>query len=444
MYASDLKHPDTSLEMLLEQVYALNRNIKIDLSFRPEFIELLHKFGNPHLKLPPVIHIAGTNGKGSCVAILRSILEEAGYRVHAYTSPHLQRFNERIVLAGKEITDESLEPLLREALSHNEGNPATFFEITTALAFAAFSRVPADILLLEVGLGGRLDCTNIIESALVSIIQPIGYDHMEHLGSTLEEIAGEKAGIMKRGVPVISGPQKPEVMTVLQDASDSAHASFYACNFAFFAEPHDASMRFRFPAEQIDMILPRPALIGIHQIQNAGVVLATLRVIAESFPVKEEALKEGLRKVSWPARLQRVNGSLNRLMNPGWEIWLDGGHNVDAAMTLSEQARDWQTQDSRNLHVILGMMNHKDPAEFLKPLHPYVTSLHAIDIPGEPNALKAAALADSVKATPHLDLHAALRTINATKKPGRILITGSLYLAGHVLNIDHDYAHNRP
>lgn len=408
MYQSDLKHSDKTLEEKLCQLYGLNRAKAIDLSFRPPFLNLLEKLGNPHLHLPPIIHVAGTNGKGSIIAMLRSILEQAGYNVHAYTSPHLMQFNERIVLAGEQISDEMLEDLIDEALLLNDGGEVTFFEITTAIAFVAFARNPADVVLLEVGMGGRLDCTNVIESPLLSIINRIGLDHTEHLGETYAQIAGEKAGILKTGVPCVIGMQSEAaiaggVMDVFENKAREVGATLYPMDGG------DSGYE--------------TALIGPYQRDNMAVALKALELIADDFSVSEEHIREGLKNASWRGRLQKLDD----------DIWLDGGHNADAALALAEQLERWKADDEKSLALILGMMKGKDVQGFMEPLLPFVDRLYLTEIPNEPNMMSAE---DLQKIFPDgqvfCDYKQALSDIQAHGYH-RILICGSLYLAGHVL-----------
>ncbi|MCE7886739.1 MAG: bifunctional folylpolyglutamate synthase/dihydrofolate synthase [Alphaproteobacteria bacterium PRO2] len=440
MYASDLKHPSPTLGKKLEHIYTLGRKT-INPGFRAPFLELLQKFGDPHKNLPPVIHVAGTNGKGSIIAVLRAALEEAGYKVHAYTSPHLCAFNERIVLAGENITDDFLESLIDEALEYNGNADITFFELTTALAFAAFARTPADILLLEVGLGGRLDCTNIIDKPLVSIIGSVSYDHMEFLGDSLHKIAGEKGGIIKPGVPCVIGAQNPEsqaagVVKILSTIAISNGAPLSRSGAEWFT--HENGDVFKFVHKDVEMILPRPNLQGSHQISNAGAAIAALEIIGDQFPVSPDALKSALQKIRWPARLQNLTKEFE--LKDGWELWLDGGHNDDAAQALSLQAEQWARADDKKLHLVLGMMKRKDPAGFVKILQNHLSSVSFIDIPGEPQAHSGPDMLKRVKSQlPGLDsatqvnITAAVKNITANNSSGRILIAGSLYLAGHVL-----------
>ncbi|MCB9983736.1 MAG: bifunctional folylpolyglutamate synthase/dihydrofolate synthase [Rhodospirillales bacterium] len=427
MYQSDLKHPTPGLEDKLRQLYTLNRDKKIDLSFRPPYLSLLEKLGNPHLHLPPVIHVAGTNGKGSTIAMLRAILEAAGYKVHAYTSPHLIRFNERIVLAGREIDDTTLESLIDEALSLNDGGDLTFFEITTAIAFTAFARAPADICLLEVGMGGRLDCTNIITDPLATIITSIGIDHAEHLGDTYTQIAAEKAGIIKPSTPCIITPQSNEAITA--GVIDVFKTTAEQCG----APLHIVEK----PSEMIV-----PTLIGPHQNANLAGVLKTLACIHGRFPVTPEQIQTGLQGVHWPARLQPLPAKTFGL-GDDWEVYLDGGHNPDAGRALAVQARRWQEQDNKPLHIILAMLQGKDTPAYYAPLRPFVESLSLIPIPSEPKAQSPQDLQKALgEGKIFTDVKAALTHIQKTAHPpGRILIAGSLYLAGHILQDMSKSAH---
>lgn len=435
MYASDLKHDNQSLENKLHKLYRLNRDKTIDLGFRPPFLNLLEALGNPHLNLPPVIHVAGTNGKGSTIAFMRTMLEAAGYRVHTYTSPHLVRFNERIVLAGQEIGNDLLESLVDEAIEANNDGDVTFFEITTAIAFAAFSRVPADIVLLEVGLGGRLDCTNIIETAAVSVINSISMDHMEFLGETLPEIAAEKAGIMKPHVPCVIGAQDAHIWPTFMKTAQDKDVTLFRNGSDWFIK--DQGVHICFESGSVTHILPKPALCGTHQIRNAGLAIAALKTLQDhsEFTITEDHMAAGLQNAKWPARLQRLNDP-----TADWELWLDGGHNEDAGKALAAQAAQWQDTASKPLHLVVAMMAHKNPNTFLAPLLPHISSIHVIDIPGEPDSLQAADLIKKIATenTPPVaqaeNLARAIDSITSqNQSPGRILVAGSLYLAGHIL-----------
>ncbi len=422
MYAADAAHPNATLEGKLQALYTLNRDKTVDLGFRPPYLQLLEALGNPHLSLPPVIHVAGTNGKGSVIAMLRAVFEAAGYKVHAYTSPHLAKFNERIYLAGQDIEDDALEALLDEVVALNESRAVTFFEITTALAFAAFSRTPADILLLEVGLGGRLDCTNIIENPLATAITAIGYDHMEYLGETLPEIAAEKAGIMKPGAPCVIGPQADESVFPV-----------------FEGRAKELDIPLVYAAREWDAAMPVPNLAGPHQVGNANTALAVLNIL-EGFDSPEGAIRQGLQSIRWPGRLQQIKqGSLYDLLPDGWELWLDGGHNEGAGRVLAEQAKSWEQTDGKPLHLIVGMMNTKDPQAFLAPLLPHAASLAAIPIPDEPQSFSPAEIvAAAGSGIPAENIEDAIRQCQKAngEAAGRILICGSLYLTGSLINYE--------
>ncbi len=413
MYAADARHGNQTLQDKLQALYRLRSGGKVTRGFSQPYRNLLRAFDEPHKHLPPVIHVAGTNGKGSVIAMLRAILEQAGYKVHVYTSPHLQRFNERIVLAGQEIDDQALETLLDEALRLNNGAPASFFEVTTAMAFTVFARNPADIALLETGMGGRLDCTNIIENPLCTVITRIGYDHMEYLGNTLADIAGEKAGIMKPGAPCVIGPQDDEAVTAVFEARAAA-----------LGIP-------LIPAQGHERV--RTNLTGPHQQVNAATALSCIKQL-KSFEISKNDTLRGLNSVSWPGRLQRVtNGSLCTALPHGVALWYDGGHNESAGHALAAQAALWQEQDGQPLYLAVGMMRRKDPVAFLAPLRPYITGLVTLGIAGEPDACAASELAAMLNSA-GLPPATPCETINDIndlnfKTPARLLLTGSLYLA---------------
>jgi dihydrofolate synthase/folylpolyglutamate synthase len=404
---------------------------KIDLSLG-RIERLLATLGNPQENLPPVIHVAGTKGKGSTVATMRACLEAAGYRVHAYISPHLVRFNERIRLAGTLIDDAPLAALLEEVEQVNEGREITFFEITTSAAFLAFSRVPADFVLLEVGLGGRLDTTNVVQHPAVTAIAPVSLDHQAFLGSTIAAIAGEKAGILKPGSPAVIAPQVDEAETVIEARAASVGAALYRAGQEWRCERRGEGMRYEGERWRFD--LPLPSLLGAHQVVNAGTAIACLERLAAP-RMTPEAIADGLRHIDWPARLQLLRrGPLVEMM-PGWELWLDGGHNPAAGEVLGAVVADWR---DRPLHLVVGMLNTKDSAGFLAPMAPYVRSLQAVTIPGEENPLPAAtiaATASSVGITAETaeSIEAALHSITTQSEIGRVLICGSLHFAGVVL-----------
>ena len=422
-------------DLILERLTRLHPKI-IDLSL-DRVARLLEALGAPQRRLPPVVHVAGTNGKGSVVAYLRAMLEAAGARVHVYTSPHLVRFNERIRLAGRLIDEAALAGLLEECEQVNGSGPITFFEITTAAAFLAFAREPADVVLLETGLGGRLDATNLVERPLVTVLTPISFDHRQHLGETLALIAGEKAGIMKAGVPAVVAPQPPEAAAVF-----AARAA--ALGLPLFRHGRewevDAADEISFRAGGREWRLPRPALLGGHQIVNAGTALAAAQFLGD-FGLDATAMARGLREVEWPARLQRLtSGPLPQQLPPGWELWLDGGHNGAAGEALADFVAGWR-RDGSDLHLVFGMLDTKEPAEFLAPLAPCTTSLRAVTIPGSQATLpaeSAAAVARTVgmAASAAASVNAAIAGIVDGAPSGRrarVLICGSLYLAGSVL-----------
>jgi dihydrofolate synthase / folylpolyglutamate synthase len=393
---------------------------------------LLAALGDPQDRLPPVIHVAGTKGKGSTVATMRACLEAAGYRIHAYTSPHLVRFNERIRIAGKVIEDEPLAAILDEVERVNAGGEITLFEVITCAAFLAFSRSPADIALLEVGLGGRLDTTNVVKHPAITAITPVSLDHQAFLGNTVAAIAGEKAGILKLGVAGVIAPQVAEAETVIEARAAEVGAPLHRAGHEWQCREIGVGMRYEGERWRLD--LPLPSLLGAHQVLNAGTAVACLEKLA-GFMVPPAAISRGLRNIDWPARLQNLrHGPLVEMM-PGWELWLDGGHNPAAGEVLAPIVAGWQ---DRPLHLVVGMLNTKDSAGFLAPMAPYVRSLQAVTIPGEENPLPASAIAEagrSVGIASHeaASIEAALQAIARTGNEGRVLICGSLHFAGVVL-----------
>lgn len=393
---------------------------------------LLTDLGRPQDRLPPVIHVAGTNGKGSTVAALRACLEASGYRVHAYTSPHLVRFNERIRVAGRLIDDAFLASLFGDCERANAGGEITFFEVTTAAAFMAFSLVPADFTLLEVGLGGRLDTTNVVRHPAITAITPVSLDHQAFLGPAVPDIAREKAGILKNGVPGVIGPQLDEAEEVIEGVAGHVGAPLFRWRQEWRCDPSGDGMRYEGQRWKLD--LPLPSLPGAHQIANAGTAIACLECLSDVV-ISPAGLAQGLRRIEWPARLQRlVRGPLVDMM-PGWELWLDGGHNPSAGEVLAAAAAGWR---DRPLHLVVGMLNTKDSAGFLAPLAPFAHGLQAVTIPDEENPLPAATIvtaAQSVGLAAYgaASVKAALETIKAEGEPGRVLICGSLHFAGVVL-----------
>jgi dihydrofolate synthase/folylpolyglutamate synthase len=436
---------DQVLEQILDRLtgyYPRAIDPNLERTFR-----LLRDLGNPHDALPPVIHIAGTNGKGSTLATIRAVLEAAGMSCHVMTSPHLVRFHERIVLAGREIETKELIAVLEETERRNAGRETTSFELITAAGFIAFSRHPADMTLLETGMGGRLDATNVVAKPIATIITVISHDHTQFLGTTLPAIAGEKAGIMKAGVPCIIGPQTPEglragVMQVFEDRAAGIGAPLYRHGYEWSYEPTQTGFILHTGTDIID--LPRPVLPGAHQIGNAATAIMTLMTVQEALPkpVTGVALDQGLRSIRWPGRLQRLTqGELAEVLPGGWELWLDGGHNDSGGQILSDQAKLWAAQDGKPLTLILGMLNTKDPRSFVTPLGAFAQNIFTLTIPGQPLSLSNDALASAIRdgfadvpvSPADTPLDAVRRALSCGPGPGRILITGSLYLAGEIL-----------
>lgn len=401
---------------------------KIDLSLG-RLKRLLKTLGNPETKLPPVIHVAGTNGKGSVIANLRALLEAAGLRVQVYTSPHLVSFRERIRIAGELISEKDLIEVLHRVEVANHNDPITFFEITTAAAFLAFSEAQADVLLLEVGLGGKFDATNVIKDALLTIITPVGLDHAEFLGTEIKDIAAEKAGIAIKGVPLITGPQDPEVLKVLSQTSKDVEAPL-------FHEGRDWTINgnklFRGFGRELN--LPKLALPGRHQVDNAGITLAAL-FCQDKFEISNEACLTGFQNTNWPARFQALNpDKFKAALTVGTKIWLDGGHNPLAGKALGFQL---SKMASKHTTAIVGMMAAKDIRGFLEPLAPYLERLIAVPVPGEkngadPETILAVAKALGLGGQIASSVEEALALVAKDPAPN-ILITGSLYLAGSVL-----------
>ncbi|MDD9719359.1 bifunctional folylpolyglutamate synthase/dihydrofolate synthase [Sulfitobacter sp. PR48] len=414
-------------DAILARMMALHPKI-IDLTL-DRMWRLLEALGNPQNDLPPVIHIAGTNGKGSTQAMIRAGLEAAGKDVHAYTSPHLARFHERIRLSGELIAEDALTEVLDECYAANGGGNITYFEITTAAALLAFARTPADYTLLEVGLGGRLDATNVVEKPALSIITPVSVDHQQYLGETLAEIAGEKAGIIKRGVPCIVGPQEEAGLEVIEARAARLGAPVLAYGQQWHIGQEAGRMVYQDERGLLD--LPLPNLPGAHQVMNAGAALAALRHLG----VSNEACEAAVTGAYWPARMQRLRtGPLVDLAGAA-DLWLDGGHNPaagEAIAALLAEAPD------RPTHLICGMLNTKDIGGYLRPLAAHARSLHAVSIPGESATLPAsetakAARAAGLEAVESPDVAHALADIVAQDPHARVLICGSLYLAGVVL-----------
>jgi len=400
---------------------------------------LLADVGSPHLKLPPIVHVAGTNGKGSLVAYLRAMSEAAGYRVHVYTSPHLVKFNERIRVAGRLIDDHTLDEILTECEEVNAGQPITFFEITTVAAFLAFSRIPADLTILEVGMGGRRDTTNVVESML-SAITPVGYDHTGFLGDKLEGIAGEKAGILKRTVPAVIGRQRDVSLQVIEAEAAKLAVPLFRMGREWQVTPTAAG--FRYESDLLTLDLPAPALVGAHQIDNAATAVACVeRLRAAKFSIDDGAVRKGLASVEWPARLQKLTrGPLVEALPPGCELWLDGGHNEDCGIALARMAAEWAREPAPlPLYLVFGMLTTKDASGFLRPLARHACAARAVPFPEGHSAYTPAEACQraadvGLDCLPVNDIGAALEDLLATQPaPMRILICGSLYLAGAVL-----------
>ena len=390
---------------------------------------LLAALGNPERAIPPVVHVAGTNGKGSTQAMIRAGLEAGGDRVHAYTSPHLARFHERIRLAGELISEPMLTALLDECVAANGGEEITFFEITTCAAFLAFQRVPADWTLLEVGLGGRLDATNVVERPRLTVITPVSLDHQAYLGDTVAAIAGEKAGILKRGVPVVVGPQTGEGLAVIEAKAARLGAPVLAHGQHWHVSEDRGRLVYQDESGLLD--LPLPNLPGPHQVQNAGAAIAALRFLGRD----EAACEAAVTRAVWPARMQRLRHGPLVEMAPKAELWLDGGHNPAGAQAV---AATLARMPNRETHLICGMLNTKDVLGYMTPLAGPVSRLHAVSIPGEKNTLPAEVTRDAARkagidAVTAGSVGEALATIAATSPEARVLICGSLYLAGAVL-----------
>lgn len=420
-------------DAILDRLSTLHPKV-IDLSLDRVYW-LLERLGNPHHDLPPVVHVAGTNGKGSVIAILRALLEASGQAVHVYTSPHLVRFNERVRLRGKLIADNMLEMLFEECEAANGETPITLFEITTVAALLAFARSPADVLILETGLGGRLDATNVVDAPALTAITPISLDHQQFLGDTIEKIAAEKAGILKPGVTCVVGAQPPNVQAVIRAKAELVGAPLLVQGQDWDVAGHPEG--FVLHRGSRSDVYPRPVLAGDHQLANAGQALVCLDTM-EAFQALPDGIARGLATASWPARLQHLTaGPLVDALPHSWELWLDGGHNPAAGEILAHHAK--AVWCDRPLFLICGMLNSKDPGEFLAPLARVAESLRAVSIPGEENSLSADDMvaAASGKGLPSATASSVAAAISefagVTKDPARILICGSLYLAGTVL-----------
>ncbi len=414
-------------DVILQRLMSLHPKI-IDLVLdRVE--RLLTSLGNPERKLAPVIHVAGTNGKGSTIAMIRAGIEASGKTAHVYTSPHLARFHERIRVAGALIGEDALAATLQECEAANAGLAITYFEITTCAAFLAFSRVAADYTLLEVGLGGRLDATNVVTKPALTIITPVSIDHQQYLGDTLPEIAGEKAGILKRGVPCVVGKQDDAALAVIEARANRLGAPLQVYGRDWLVWEERGRMIFQDDGGLFD--LPLPNLIGGHQVANAGMALAALRFLGMSDLHCEDAVTQA----EWPARLQRLRqGPLVDAAGAA-EVWLDGGHNEGAGFALAEAVT---RLSPKPLHLICGMLRTKDVRGYLRPMALVAQSLRGVSIPGEAATLLAAETVEAaidcgLVAEISDSVRAAIGAIIAVEPQARILVCGSLYLAGSVL-----------
>ena len=419
--------PKSGSDAVLERMMTLHPKI-IDLTL-DRCHRLLAALGNPEIRLPPVVHVAGTNGKGSTQAMIRAGMEAAGQVVHAYTSPHLARFHERIRVAGELIGEPDLTALLDECVMANGAASITFFEITTCAAFLAFARTPADWTLLEVGLGGRLDATNVVDRPALTIITPVSLDHQQYLGDTVAAIAGEKAGIIKRGIPCVVGPQSEEGLAVIEARAARLGAPLLVYGQHWNVGAERGRLIYQDDNGLLD--LPMPNLPGPHQMQNAGAAIVALRHLGFDAVACEAAVS----RAYWPARMQRLRSGPLVESAPGVELWLDGGHNPAGGEAL---AATLAAMPARPTHLICGMLNTKDIAGYLRPLTPHIRNLYAVSIPGEKNTLPAeatrdAALGVGMRAQTAGSVADALATIAASDPAARVLICGSLYLAGSVL-----------
>ena len=428
----------TPVDSILARLLALHPK-RIDLTLA-RIERILERLGHPERRVPPVIHVAGTNGKGSTIAFLRAMLEADGKSVHAYTSPNLVRINERFRLGapggGMLVSDDELADALAECERANGDAPITIFEIETAAAFVLFARHSADMLLLEVGLGGRLDATNVIERPLASVVTPVSMDHVEFLGDTIEKIAAEKAGIFRAGVPAVIAPQTDAVSRVLERHADKARAPLHVAGQQWHASVEHG--RLVYQDEQGLLDLPPPKLFGRHQFDNAGTAIAALRAAGVRLPAT--AIEQGLMRAEWPARLQRLTtGKLVALAPAGAELWLDGGHNADGGRAIAAALGDLEERVSRPLVLVVGMLSTKDHAGFLRNFTGLVRRVFAVPIhqdKGVPvEEIAAAARAAGMPADASATIEEALVAAGQLgfDPPPRILITGSLYLAGEVL-----------
>jgi dihydrofolate synthase / folylpolyglutamate synthase len=422
---------EARVDAVLARLLGLHPKL-IDLSL-DRMQRLLTALGDPQDRLPAIIHVAGTNGKGSTIAFLRALLEAAGRRVNVFSKPHLVRFNERIRIAGRLITDDALIAALEECERINAGASITYFEITTAAAFLVFARHPADVTLIETGLGGRFDASNVFRRPVVTAITPISLDHQHFLGDTIEKIAFEKAGIFRPGVPAVLAPQAEAAERVLAARAAEVGAPLFRFGQEWRAWPsHTGGLHYE--SRRWKLELPPPGLMGRHQYDNAGTAIAALD--RGGFELAEAAMAEGLRRVEWPARLEHLaQGRLVGLLPPRWELWLDGGHNEAGGAALGAVALGWR---DKPLKLVFGMIESHDAEAFLRPLAAHVAGAVTVAVPGEPATRSAENAAAAARAAGIADVAAAPTIADALRgaasgDPGRILICGSLYLAGRVL-----------
>jgi dihydrofolate synthase/folylpolyglutamate synthase len=439
---------DPAVQTQLDRLAALSPGR--DILGLERIAELCARLGNPHLQLPRTFHVAGTNGKGSTCAYLRAILEASGRRVHAYTSPHLVRFNERIRLAGTLIDDALLAALLEEVLDEAEGLQASFFEVTTAAAFLAFARIPADDCIIEVGLGGRLDATNIIPPPAVCGIASLGIDHeaflLEPEAGTPDEpaarIAWEKAGIVKPDTPVATFAYPPLVQDTIAAKIASVGATLFPEGDGWTIEASGDSFRWSSKLGSIDQPL-RPRMAGAHQMRNAGLAIAMLRLAPDPQPSEAE-IARGIADAHWPGRMQLLgSGPLTALMPQGHDIWIDGGHNLDAAKQVATFLSETLAR-REPIDLVLGMLANKDAGAFLAALAPHVWRVMTVPIPGhehhDPENLAKMALDRGIAAAvPRTDIASALRALAADSPARNILIGGSLYLVGQALDHNEEW-----
>ena len=405
---------------------------QIDLSLG-RILKLLKRLGNPHLKLPPTIHVAGTNGKGSTIAFLRSIFENNDYKVHTYTSPHLINFNERIRVNSQIIDNENLIELLEECEFYNKNDPITFFEITTAAAYLCFSKKQADILLLETGLGGRFDATNVISDKICSVLTPISMDHMTFLGKSIKSITREKVGIFKRNRPAIISPQTKEALEVIEKEASKKNIELfkYGSDWEIIKK---SRKKFLMRVFEEEFEVPKPKLFGEHQIYNAGLAI-TVSKILKDFSFDNKKIYDGVHETFWPARMQQIdNGKLKEIAGKNYELWLDGGHNSHASEVLLDNLKKWKKD---NLFLIFGMINGKEPKEFLKRIFPLIKSLQVIPIKKHQfissKEIQEIFRDESRIIRPEKTIQNAIKYITNNFTGGKIVICGSLYLAGDVL-----------